>query len=189
VEGGALIVTWLDIELALHRRWAPFALALVVTLAGVLMYVLLTVPLEARIEERRIEGERLARTSTLAGRAQAPAESLLAARLNAFESTLGSEKDLAVFVGRVFEQAHKLSLVLAQADYKLEFDKAGQFYHYQMTLPVRGDYARLRAFVDAVLAEIPCAALDDIDIKRESIAATEAEVRLRFVFFLRVQRS
>jgi hypothetical protein len=54
-----------------------------------------------------------------------------------------------------------------------------------MTLPVRGAYLRLREFVDATLAQIPSAALEDVDFTRDGIGATQAEAKLRFVFFLK----
>ena len=50
---------------------------------------------------------------------------------------------------------------------------------------MRGTYVRLRGFVDETLARIPCAAIDDVDFKREGIAASEVEARLRFVFFVK----
>ena len=96
---------------------------------------------------------------------------------------------LTASVSTVFEQAGKHDLALAQAEYKLEFDKVGGYHTYQMTLPVRGAYPRLRGFVDATLAQIPSAALVDVDFTRDGIGATQAEVKLRFVFFLKDQPS
>ena len=99
--------------------------------------------------------------------------------------TLGDKRELGTIVATVFELAEKHGLVLAQAEYKLEFDKAGGFHTYQMRLPVRGTYPRLRGFVDATLARIACAALEDVDFKRDAIGTAEAEARLRFLFFVK----
>ena len=177
----------LDFDLALRRTSAPYWAALAFAALAVLVHALATAPLRVRIDERVQESERAGRVAVISSTATPPAKYLLTERLGAFEATLGAKNDLASFVGTVFEQAGKHGLVLAQAEYKLEFDKLGQFYTYQMTLPVRGDYPRLRGFVDAALTEIPCLALEDIDFKRDAIGATDAEARLRFVFFLRTE--
>ena len=110
---------------------------------------------------------------------------MLEERFAAFTQTLGDKRELGAMVATVFELAEKHGLVLAQADYKLEFDKAGGYHTYQMRVPVRGTYPRLRGFVDATLARIACAALEDVDFKREAIGSSEAEARLRFVFFVK----
>jgi hypothetical protein len=149
------------------------------------IHVLASAPLKARVEERAREHARVTRPATDAAVASVPQKSLLEERLAAFADTLAEKRDLAAMVATVFEQAEKHSLVLAQAEYKLEFDKSGGFYAYQMRLPIRGPYPRLRGFVDGTLARIPCAALASIDFKRDAISATEAEARLRFVFYIR----
>ena len=174
----------IDIDLALRRPSALYAFGIGLLLLAIVIHQLATVPMMARIDERAREYAQLRRPAMDATIAGAPAKTLLEERFATFTQTLGEKRALGTMVGTVFELAEKHGLVLAQAEYKLELDKAGGFHVYQMRLPVRGTYLRLRAFVDATLARIPCAALEDVDFKRDAIAATEVEARLRFLFFV-----
>ena len=175
----------LDIDLALRRPLTPCWLALGLVALAILIHQLATAPLTARVDERAREFAQLRRPAMDAAITRAPTKSLLEERFAAFTQMLGDKRELGTVVTTVFEVAEKHGLVLAQAEYKLEFDKAGGFYTYQMRLPVRGTYPRLRGFVDATLARIPYAALEDVDFKRDAIGTTEAEARLRFLFFVK----
>ena len=175
----------LDIDLALRRPSALCAFGVGLLVLAIVIHQLATAPVIARSDERAREYAQLRRPAMDAAIAGAPAKTLLEERFAAFTQTLGEKRALGAMVGTVFELAEKHGLVLAQAEYKLEPDKAGGFHLYQMRLPVRGTYVRLRGFVDETLARIACVALDDVDFKREGIAATEVEARLRFVFFVK----
>ena len=175
----------LDIDLALRRASAPIWIAGALATMALAIYALATAPLNARIEERAREHVRVSQAAGEFGITRPPAKTLIEERLEAFVATLGDKSMLTAFISTVFEQAGKHDLALAQAEYKFEFDKAGGFYAYQMTVPVRGAYPRLRGFVDATLAQIPSAALEDVDFTRDGIGATQAEAKLRFVFFLK----
>lgn len=175
----------LDIDLALRRPATLYGLALGLVVCAIAIHTAATVPLRARVDERAREFAQLRRPAMDAAVAAAPKKTLLEERYAAFNETLGDRAKLGALVGTVFELAEKHGLVLAQAEYKLELDKAGGFHVYQMRLPVRGTYPRLRGFVDATLARIPCVALEDVDFKRDAIGSTEAEARLRLLFFLK----
>jgi hypothetical protein len=178
-------VSLLDIDLALRRASAPVWIACALGAAALAIYAFATVPLNARIEERTREHARVQQAAAESGITRPPEKTLIEERLDAFVATLGEKRMLTAYVSTVFEQAGKHDLALAQAVYKLEFDKIGEYHTYQMTLPVRGAYPRLRGFVDATLAQIPSAALEDVDFTRDGIGATQAEAKLRFVFFLK----
>ena len=180
-----MTLSLLDIDLALRRPSAPYWLSAVLVALAVLIHQLATVPVLTRIDERAREFAQLRRPAMDAALAAAPAKPLLEERYSAFVQTLGEKREIGAMVGTVFELAAKHGLVLAQAGYKLEFDKVGGFHIYQMRLPVRGAYPRLRGFVDATLARIACVALEDVDFKRDAIATPEVEARLRFLFFLK----
>ena len=175
----------LDIDLALRSEATPIWLAAALALIGAVLYFAAAQPLDARIGERAAELARVEADARAARSVRAPEKSLLEQRLGAFTEALCEKERLNAFVGTVFEQAAKQGLSLAQAEYKLEHDKLGAFSVYQMTLPVRGAYPTLRRFVDATLAEVACAAIEDVDFKREAIGARETEARLRFVFYLK----
>jgi len=51
---------------------------------------------------------------------------------------------------------------------------------------VKGSYLQIRQFVAQALNDVPVAALEDINFKREAIGATEVETRIKFTLFLGV---
>jgi len=63
-------------------------------------------------------------------------------------------------------------------------DKTGKLARYQVTLPVKGSYVQIRQFVDQALIDVPVAALDDINFKREAIGATQLEARIKFTLYV-----
>lgn len=179
----------LDLQLALRRSAVLGTIAGLLTGIAVAVHLFVLRPLAA---ERTEVAARLQSTERPAASAAAPSTkpaSLVETRMAAFEATLCDAERINTIVGAVFDQATRHELVLAQAEYKLEHDKAGGFESYRVSLPVRGPYPKLRAFADAALAEVRCAAIDDIDFKREGIATAQVEARIQLVFFLKKSAS
>jgi len=177
----------LDLELALRRdsalAWAACLLAGIWAAA----HFFLVRPLEFESAQR---ASALQQAERIARKQAAPVShpvSLVEQRMSAFEETLCDSERINALVGTLFEHALKHKLVLAQAEYKLEHDKAGAFDVYQILLPARGGYPQLRAFVDAALADLRCAAIEDMDFKREGIGAAQIEARMKLVFFLKAR--
>ena len=110
---------------------------------------------------------------------------LLAQRHAAFHATLATQAKAPALVKAIFAQAQKAGLTLAQAEYRMVPEKSGGYVGYQMIIPVRGPYLKIRQFIDAVLVEIPSGALEEVSFKREGVGTTVTEARLRFVIFLR----
>jgi len=61
----------------------------------------------------------------------------------------------------------------------------GDFSATTVNMTLRLSYPQLRAVLSAVREKMPTMAMDDVQIKRDAIGATEAEVRLRFRLFMR----
>jgi len=110
---------------------------------------------------------------------------LLAERHAAFNATLAPKSALPDLIKSVFSEAGKAGLTLAQAEYRTAEDKAGGYTSYQMVLPVRGPYLKLREFVAGVLAANPAAALEEVSFRRDGIGNPTTEARLRFVFYIK----
>ena len=108
----------------------------------------------------------------------------------------GSQAQLAEFYGffsgtattewlnKLYAAAAAQNLALEQGAYRLTPDKTGKLLRYQITLPVKGSYLQIRQFVMQALLDVPVAALDDIDFKREAINASQLEARIKFTLFL-----
>jgi len=177
----------LDLQLAFRRDSALAWTACVVAAAWAASYYFLVRPLEAENSQRARELQQAELTARMHAAPGPQPISLVEQRLSAFEETLCEAEKINALVGTLFDHAIKRNLVLAQAEYKLEHDKAGAFDTYQVSLPVRGPYSQLRAFVDSALADLRCASIEDIDFKREGIGATQIEARMKLVFFLKAR--
>ncbi len=88
-------------------------------------------------------------------------------------------------LGKIHAAAAANGIVLKSGEYKLDRNNDQRLARYLVTLPIAGSYAQVRKFVSAVLADVPAASIDEIQMKRESIAATTLEVRVRLSIYLR----
>jgi len=177
----------LQAELLLRRTgWPPLA-GLALACAGFVTLLAWLPAQEMRLARMEAEYRRV--VAQLAKPVEsAPvrdSSTLQAERQAAFNATLAPRAKVPDIVKTVFVEAQKAGLSLAQAEYRMGEDKAGGYASYQMVLPVKGPYLKLREFIEGVLAEVPAAALEEISFKREGIGASAAEARLRFVFYLR----
>jgi hypothetical protein len=104
--------------------------------------------------------------------------------LDDFYDILGGKKHAEQQLKTLFAIAKKQGLVLAQGEYKASFERNGQFYKYQIILPVKGQYGVIRQFCEQVLLAIPFASLDELNFKRDSITNRVLEAKLRFTLHL-----
>lgn len=176
----------LDLQLLAQRSpWLLWLAALLVVGAAALTVFGTTRQAEA-LEGRNIELKRLLKLAAVPRKVEtAPDLPLIDQRFERFRAVLADRAQMHRLVALMFTTAEKHAITLAQAQYKLQFDPAGAFYTYQVTLPVRGTYPRLRHFVDATLRAAPSAALEDVDFKRDGIGMSATEARLRFIFYLK----
>jgi len=79
---------------------------------------------------------------------------------------------------RVYALARAAKLELMQGEYRLEKRNAGPLA-YRITLPVRGSYAQIRTFLDAVLKEMPVASVDALRFERKKISDQQLDAQLR----------
>jgi hypothetical protein len=79
-------------------------------------------------------------------------------------------------------EAH--GLILGPVDYQPEQVSNG-FSSVQLVLPVKGKYLAIREFVVDALTHFPRAALDTMNLSRDSVETDEVTTILRFRFFLR----
>jgi len=61
----------------------------------------------------------------------------------------------------------------------------GDFSATAVSMTLKLPYPKLRAALDAVREKMPTVAIEDVQVKRDAIGSTEAEVRLRFKLYMR----
>ncbi len=84
----------------------------------------------------------------------------------------------------VYAIARASKLELMQGEYRLEKRNAGPIA-YRITLPVRGSYAQIRSFLDAVLKNMPVASVDALRFERKKIADQQLDAQLRLTLHFR----
>jgi len=71
-----------------------------------------------------------------------------------------------------------------QGEYRLEKREVGPIA-YRITLPIRGNYAQIRTFLDAVLREMPLASVDALRFERKKSADAQLDAQLRLTLHFR----
>lgn len=171
---------WLDFRLAVADvGWAKLA-ACALCIAAALLHWGVRAALDARTEALT----KAANVNELAAAEQAPQE-VTAERLQAFTNRLTESNRVGEALKTLFAEADKAGLTLAQADYQRLHDDAGDFSKFQISLPVKAPYPKLRAFVRNVLAALPGLSIDEIGLRRESIGSQPVDARIRMTLYLR----
>ncbi|WP_211461468.1 hypothetical protein [Collimonas silvisoli] len=107
-----------------------------------------------------------------------------AQRQQAFTDTLGKTERTEQYIKTIFAIAHRHAVALPEGEYRAANSPQGGFLTYEITLPVKGTYPALQAFCEDVLLELPFAALDAIQFRREAVATDGVEAKVRFTLYL-----
>jgi hypothetical protein len=157
-------------------------LALFILCATLAFHALQLKPLEQRLAARV---DQLERRGTSAARdtlrvAQAPE---LGAQLAAFYSFFEREESATDLLVRLYALATDLGVDLRLADYHYQKSK-GRIDQYRIAMPVRGNYAQIRAFLENALISIPVLALDHVAFRRNRISEGVVEAEIRVTLYL-----
>lgn len=112
------------------------------------------------------------------------AESRHDATLMALPQTFPARSDLLVWLDRLHEAAESDQLRIDLCEYKLVAETTS-FQTYELTFPVRADYAKLRGFLSQALADNPSLSLDQISFRRQKISDSELSADIRMTQYLK----
>lgn len=74
-------------------------------------------------------------------------------------------------------------LVLRAGNYHVTDDHTGQLVRFEVMLPIEGAYPDVRRFIRAVLAKMPNAALDKLDVEKSPTDGSKAMTVVHFTLF------
>ena len=174
-----LAILRLRAQLLLRRAGAPAccAVALLVLGAGAWVWAW-----QQRAVAAQLEARPLPQPAPAVVAAAPPATA--SDNLARFYAVLGQQRHAEQQVKQLFDLAAKNGLLLAQGEYKSGYDKASRVATWQVTLPLKGSYAAVWQFALQALRAMPFASLDELSFRREQIADTDLEARLRLTFYL-----
>ncbi len=141
-------------------------------------------PLEGALARLRAEAAELQERLRMGGSLARPANASTAEQLATFYAFFPRPDSSADWLGKIYAAAKAQGIALPAGEYRLERSPDQRLARYQITLPVTGSYKQVRAFVDAVLADVPAAALDEISLRRESVSSPTLQARVRFTLYL-----
>lgn len=103
-----------------------------------------------------------------------------ARRLAAFYAYLPAHEAIPDLLKQLVAVADKNGVTLAKADYKPQPEDNADFMRYQITLPIKADYASVQGFIVGALHALPTLTLDSVTFKREQIESGDVEARVQF---------
>ncbi|GAB3772779.1 hypothetical protein GCM10028796_44040 [Ramlibacter monticola] len=109
-----------------------------------------------------------------------------AGQLQAFYALFPAHNDASQSLSHMFAAAKESGLQLSRGEYVIVTDRQTGLVAYRMTLPVRGAYPQVRAFVAAALKAVPALALDELAFERPKISETQVQARVRLTLYLRL---
>jgi len=180
----------MPVEMQWHLRrfarrlggWGLLALAACgLALGG---YVAIVIPLQQEIVKLRQQATRMPITPVAQVPQVLPHERVNA-ELESFRTRFPGVEGLSDQLDLLFELTSQHGLAVNRADYALVEKAGGAMRRFEVTLPVRGSYAQMRAFIDALLEQLPSVAIADIQLERGKIAESQVNGNLRLVFFVR----
>lgn len=175
---GRLAFAWLRFQLARHG-WAAAA-GLAFFFGAALLQFAGTQSLRAHTDELR-EAQAALRQRLAAQ----PRELQTDARIATFGAGLPDAAGTAVAVEAIHLAAGAHGVSLSQGEYRLAREPGAPLARYQITLPARASYPRLRAWLADTLNNVPAAALDEIALRRDDAGGATVEARVRLTLFLR----
>lgn len=121
-------------------------------------------------------------------RGQGPGRDAREVEIEAFRRNFPPAEHLTDELARVYRLAREAGLELLHGEYRSERATAG-LVPYRISLPVRGTYAELRAFIGAILVQVPFASVDTLRFERRKSAEAQIEAQVRMTIYLRAGES
>ncbi|HEX6008357.1 MAG TPA: GspMb/PilO family protein [Burkholderiales bacterium] len=152
-------------------------LASIAIIAGAILFLFTMLkPLEARNVELQHEIALNARQNASTD-ANLVRTSTPAAKMAAFYHFLSTDRPMTEWLGRLYAAGQAAGVELQSADYRMQ--KTGtRIERYQIRIPLRGNYAQIRGFLDNALVDIPVLSLDEVKFKRERASDAQIEAEL-----------
>jgi hypothetical protein len=112
-----------------------------------------------------------------------------AAGVAAFHAYLPPHDTIPDLLKDMVHVAQQNGITLAKAEYKPLADTKAGFLRYQITLPVKADFAKVQSFIINALQTLPTLTLESVAFKRDQIETGDIEARIQFALLVRQQEA
>lgn len=162
--------------------WPALAgVALLVLLAA--FHLLTLTPLRQEVAEFKHEAESLRGKAAL--RRGVPVARGMGGQLAAFYAFFPGTDALTAALGKLYDAAAKQNLELDQGEYRLVPTPEGRLVRYDIVLPVKGSYTRLRGFIAQALRDNPSLALEGVNFNRQTAIDIGVDAQVRMTLYMR----
>lgn len=154
-------------------RWLAPGLALCLCAGAALFWLAVLQPAQLRVGEARMRATR----QHAAQPGHQPARSRGTAALppeTTFPDALGKLALAAQAAGLGFDEGSYQVARLAQ----------GKVVRYEITLPLQGSYAQVRAFLDGAVAAVPALVIENVQLQRHKVDDPALDARLRLAVLM-----
>ncbi|MEI8168782.1 MAG: type 4a pilus biogenesis protein PilO [Rhodoferax sp.] len=108
-------------------------------------------------------------------------------KIDVFYKKFPTATQVPELLSKVYGAAQKNGLALETGEYALLQSDADRLARYRVSLPVKGAFPQLIAFMDAVLKDMPTVALESANFKREKVDDVAVDAKLVFIVFVETQ--
>ena len=165
----------------------PNIAALALSAAVIAFYFLMLSPLQRDLSDFKYEVESL--RGKVATRRSAPVAPGASGQLAAFYGFFPQTDVLSNTLAKLYDAAAKQNLMLDQGEYHLAPTQEGRLMRYDIVLPVKGPYPKLRSFIAQALKDNPSLALEGITFNRQAAIDIGVEAQVRFTLYMRAAQS
>lgn len=162
----------------------PELAALLLLVATTVFYMSVLRPAEDRLQALEDAIAKRKQASPLIAVSYAGAPTDPAAKLGAFYAFFDKGNTFTDWLARLHAVAERTGVELKQGEYRRIEPADVPLVLQEMTLPVSGDYLRIRALAEGVLGAIPVASLDHVTFRRQRANSNVIEAELKFTFYL-----
>ena len=116
---------------------------------------------------------------------QGVARSAPAGQLESFYKGFPAENTVPDTLEKMIKLAQTKGINPKQAEYRIIRNNPGELLSYQITLPLKGAYPKIMAFVFEVLANVPNLSLDNVSFQRQKIGDNVIEATLKMTLYIK----
>ncbi len=175
-------VIWYVRRLLRMAGW-PAISGVVLASLVIAFYFLTLAPLQKNIADFKRDAENL--RGKVAARRSVPLDQGAGGQLAAFYAFFPQTDTLTETLSKLYGAAAKQNLVLDQGEYHLAPTQEGRLVRYDIVLPVKGPYPKLRSFVAEALKDNPSLALEGITFNRQTAIDIGVDSQVQLTLYMR----
>ena len=165
----------------LHRHGWPAAAGLLLGLIALLWQFVVVQAVRDQVLTQQVAQRELRHQHA----AQSTPQQVAGNRLSDLYASLPTGSGALAAIERLHQAAALHGVELPQGDYRLSRDASGALLRYQITLPARGRYPQLRAWLAELMNGLPTVALDGLALQRDDVGTAQVDARVRLTLFLK----